>query len=363
MYLTFLITKESEQNFTIDDILDGANQYTEPTKTYKTKTIITDQMPSNYNKEHFESILEYLKDLTTPFRKETIDSEYNTFYIPKKTGGLREINAPKQNLMQALKAMQYAFQYKLKTLAHNCAYAYVQHRSTIDALKKHQERDARWFLKLDIKDFFPSCNQEFVVKSLLKIYPFSTFSKEDIESFIWICFRENQLPQGTPMSPLLTNLIMIPIDYTIQQYAVEHHLTYTRYADDIIISNAAKWDWRETVSAIENIFINLNAPFTLKQEKTRFGSSAGRNWNLGLMYNKDKQITIGYKKKKQYKAMLNNLLISINSENPWKQEDLYYFQGITSYYLSIEPEYFTHIISKYEKAFNITLKEIYKLYL
>ena len=369
MYLTFIkpsnIPVQTNTNYSLNDVFAGVAyedpQYDTHYDTFKeTKTIITDRVPSTHNQEYFNSVLEELKALSERHEIDTINQEYDTFYIPKRTGGLREINAPKPPLMETLKQMQHIFQYKLKVLYHNTAYAYVPHRNIVDALKVHQKNNSRWFLKLDIKDFFPNCSEEFVTKSLHKIYPFSTFTEEDLSEFLWLCFRNDQLPQGTPMSPMLTNLIMIPIDYAIQNYVFENNLCYTRYADDIIISGYNKWDWNQTVLAINTIFRTLNTPFRIKDEKTRFGSSSGRNWNLGLMLNKDNKITVGYKNKKRYKAMLNNLMIAEASAHFWERDQLYHFQGITSYYTSIEPDYFKPLIKKYEEMYNITLREIYK---
>lgn len=371
MYLTFLLDKEerlTNQEFTLDDIFNGVNfnenrniqAFNNKKANYITKTIITARNPRSFNREKLQQAYEKLKLLAQNHNPETIMNEYSTFFIPKKTGGMREINAPTEQLMNDLRDMKELFQYDLKVLYHNAAFAYAPRRSIVDALKVHQRNNSKWFLKLDIKNFFPNCTQEFVVNQLRKIYPFNEFTEEQLNDFIWICFRNDSLPQGTPMSPMLTNLIMIPFDYAMQQYAFENHLVYTRYADDILISSYHKWDYTVTMQAINTAFETLNMPFVLKAEKTRFGSSAGRNWNLGLMFNKDNQITVGYKNKKRYKAMLNNLMIAETSGNFWDTNEIYYFQGITSYYKSVEPDYFNKLIEKYENTFNLTLKEIYK---
>ena len=368
MYLTFFKKPEgvvqTQRDYSINDVFSGVayQEYTPPitNQMLETKTIITANPPSSYNAERNRNILAKLQQLTQGFNPATIANEYETFYIPKKSGGLREINAPKENLMNALKEMKDIFQYELHILYHNSAYAYVQNRNSLKALQVHQKNHSRWFLKLDIKDFFPNCTQEFVVKSLKKIYPFALWTEQELNSFLWICFRNDSLPQGTPMSPMLTNLIMIPIDYALQNYAYENNLAYTRYADDIIISAHNNFDWRKIVEAVNTTFRTLQTPFQIKTEKTRYGSSSGRNWNLGLMLNKDNNITVGYKNKKNYKAMLNNLMIAETSANFWNTDEMHHFQGITSYYLSVEPDYFKPLIKKYEEMYNLTLREIYK---
>ena len=43
------------------------------------------------------------------------------------------------------------------------------------------------------------------------------------------------------------------------------------------------------------------------------------------MYNKDNKITVGYRNKKRYKAMLNNLFNDLTEQRQWTKDELYYF--------------------------------------
>lgn len=376
MYLTFFKNKLNNtsapiSNYTFEDLFNNKEFINQNITfenlsriNFETITVKTNNRPSSFNSRTLDNVKEQLISMTHKYLGMDMSEYYKKFYIPKKSSNeMREINAPVDLLMNDLKIMQSVFQYQLNVLYHNSAYAYVPHRNIKQALEQHTKNNSHWFLKLDIRHFFPSCNLEFVAKQLKKIYPFEYYSEDDIKSIIWICFLNNELPQGTPMSPMLTNLIMIPIDYAINKYAQENDLVYTRYADDIIISGYKKWDWRKTIEDINNILQTEETPFELKTEKTRFGSSAGRNWNLGLMVNKDNNITVGYRNKKKYKATINTLLTVYASGAPIDRDDLYHFQGITSYYSSIEPDYFKPLIRKYEKLYNVKLKEIYKQYL
>ncbi len=77
------------------------------------------------------------------------ESLYDTFHIPKKSGGLREINAPKPELMTALRELKTIFETQFFALYHTSAFAYVPGRCTIDSVKRHQKNDSHWFLKTD----------------------------------------------------------------------------------------------------------------------------------------------------------------------------------------------------------------------
>jgi hypothetical protein len=81
-------------------------------------------------------------------------SLYHTFHIPKSSGGLRRIDAPLPELMNALRELKTIFETQMFALYHTTAFAYVRGRSTVDAIKRHQRNESKWFLKLDLCDTF-----------------------------------------------------------------------------------------------------------------------------------------------------------------------------------------------------------------
>lgn len=287
-------------------------------------------------------------------------SLYDSFSIPKKTGGLRRIDAPKPELMMALRNLKTILESNgVNPGYHTSAFAYVPKRSTIDAVRRHQRNESWWFLKIDFSNFFGSTTIEFVRNMLKRIYPFSKVMSSDrgeaaLMRAIELCFLNEGLPQGTPISPMLTNLIMIPVDYKITKMLngrKETRFVYTRYADDIIISGKYQFDYENVISEIRKILDEVCAPYIIKHEKTRYGSRAGSNWNLGLMLNKDNQITIGYKKKHRLRAMLYNYIVDRKNGVMWSIEDIYTMRGQLSYYTMVEPEYVKQTIEYANKKY------------
>lgn len=280
---------------------------------------------------------------------------YRTFYIPKRSGGLRRIDTPEQRLMCALRQLKGLLEENMFALYHTSAFSYILGRCAVDAIKRHQANESKWFLKIDFANFFGSTTLEFVMSMLSTIFPFSQImtiqcGREELTKAISLAFFNGGLPQGTPISPFITNVMMIPIDHRLSNSLrnfEKNRFVYTRYADDIIISSQYDFDKDKVQEHVIKVLQEFNAPFTIKPEKTRYGSSSGRNWNLGVMLNKDNQITIGYKKKKQFKAMLDNYVRVKQSGGSWDAHDVQVLRGLISYYRMVEHDYIDYVISTY----------------
>lgn len=297
-------------------------------------------------------------------RKEDRRNLYREFRIPKSSGGFRRIDAPCIELKEALRELKGIFEAAYDPKYHTSAFAYITGRCPADAVKRHQRNGSWWFLKTDFSDFFGSTTFPFVMDMLSKIFPFSEVMKipggrEELRKAIDMCFLDGGLPQGTPISPFLTNVIMIPIDFRLSNDFLNNdgrlwggnHFVYTRYADDIDISCKGQFDWREIVDHIRSVLAVFNAPYQVKDEKTHYGSRNGRNWILGLMLNKDNKITIGHKKKKTYRAMIHNYAKAKMNGGRWSLEDLQYTIGLTSYYKNVEPDYIQGEAEKFKAKY------------
>ena len=102
-------------------------------------------------------------------------------------------------------------------------------------------------------------------------------------------------------------------------------------------------------------------PFRIKKEKTRYGSIAGQNWNLGLMLNKDNNITVGTQRKSDFKHSVFNLLMDYKKGVAWTPEDKLQLRGMYSYLHNIEPDYTTGVIAYYEKKVGCSWEQAIKV--
>ena len=330
------------QNFQAQTIL---NTNVSNTRTYAYETV-SEHFTSRIDTDALIRKLVRFNDQTEALRAQERSTLYETFHIPKKSGGLRRIDAPKPELMNALRNLKTIFEEDFHALYHTSAFAYVKNRCTVDAVKRHQKNNSKWFGKLDLHDFFGSTTLDYVIKMFSMVFPFSEIVKfpngeAELRKALDLAFLNGGLPQGTPLSPLITNVMMIPVDYKLANAVRDfdkQRFIYTRYADDFIISSKVDFDVHRVEKLVVDTLHEFGAPFTINESKTRYGSSAGRNWNLGVMLNKDNEITVGHKKKRQFQSMLYNYITDKRKGISWPREDIQTMQGLHSYYRMVEPE-------------------------
>ena len=157
--------------------------------------------------------------------------------------------------------------------------------------------------------------------------------------------------------------MMIPVDYKLANGFRDFNrqrFVYTRYADDFLISSKFDFDFREVEKFIVDVLASFNAPFTIKSAKTRYGSSAGSNWNLGVMLNKDNQITIGYKKKRQFQAMLSSFVLDTQHGTAWPLEDIQQLEGYRNYYRMVEGEAIDALVSHIGEKYGVNIPKMIK---
>ncbi|OKH30196.1 RNA-directed DNA polymerase [Nostoc calcicola FACHB-389] len=158
------------------------------------------------------------------------DKRYKTFEISKKSGGIRQISTPITALKIIQKKLNQVLQtvYEIKPSVHG----FVTGKNIVTNAQAHTKK--RYVLNLDLTDFFPSINFG-RVRGMFMATPYGLHP--DVATVLaQICCHNNQLPQGAPTSPIVTNMICAKMDSQLQRLAKEYKATYTRYADDITFS-------------------------------------------------------------------------------------------------------------------------------
>lgn len=403
-YITIPI-EPKQQQLSFEDIMYGLSKPLIPAKdTYDTRTVYREFTPrklyENTNVNELIMSLETFNDLY----KDLIDtpdksSLYTSFNIPKKKGGYRRIDKPCDRLSLALKTLKLLFERKFYANYHTSAFAYIKHRCPKFAIERHQANQSKWFLKTDLHNFFGSTTLEFSMSMLKMIFPFNLVieipsGKTALERALSLAFLNGGLPQGTPFSPMFTNIVMTPIDHAISKICREHkpYICYTRYADDMVFSAVSDFEKRSTIIKIRElgglydktnnvntlnkikelieqtnflkdivaILKRAGAPYEMSYKKTLFVNSNGSNWILGAMLNKDNRITLGQDKRNSLKVDIYNFMKDFSNGRTWSAQETMELSGRIAYHLSIEQSDTNKILKKYSDKFGRSVKSTIK---
>jgi len=217
-------------------------------------------------------------------------THYRSFVIPKgKNKAGRRIDAPRVALKIVQKWLSVQLQEVFEPADH--VYGFVSGRSHLDAAIVHA--NARWLFSVDIENFF-STTPEPLVASSLQHAGFSAKGAALIARLA--CFR-GALAQGSPSSPVLSNLCFQEMDALLSQLASTYGVRFTRYADDIVFSGIDSDSCPpQLINDIKNLF--SMSVWQLAEHKTSVVSLPSRLKVHGLLVHGEKpRLTKGYRNK------------------------------------------------------------------
>ncbi|QJB43707.1 reverse transcriptase domain-containing protein [Dolichospermum flos-aquae] len=176
---------------------------------------------------------------------EQVDEIYREFKIPKKSGDVRTIRTPISS-SERYKIYEGEGYFPLldiqKKLSKEilqpvyqpkpCVHGFTAKKSIVTNAKAHTKK--KYVLNLDIQDFFASINFE-RVRAMFMAQPYNANDKV-ANLLAKICCYKDQLPQGAPTSPIVSNMVCAKMDRQLLELAKKHKATYTRYADDVTFS-------------------------------------------------------------------------------------------------------------------------------
>ncbi|MDQ2898730.1 MAG: retron Ec67 family RNA-directed DNA polymerase/endonuclease [Acidobacteriota bacterium] len=184
-----------------------------------------------------------LSGLTAIVYATSTADKYKAFEIPKRGGGTRLVNAPNEKLKLLQQKLSLLLQDCLdeitgqKARKDNVAHGFKRKRSILTNAKQHRHR--RWVLNLDLHEFFPSIHFGRVRGYFIQDRNFAL--PANIATLIaQIACDGKALPQGSPCSPVISNLVAHIMDMHIVRLAADVGCMYSRYADDLTFSTNKK---------------------------------------------------------------------------------------------------------------------------
>lgn len=249
------------------------------------------------------------KDLTYLLYVKKDLEKYSQFSIPKKSGGIRDIFAPIAELKSLQRKLATALEEcisDIETLTNRknkASHGFRPGKSILTNASAH--RNKRYVFNVDLKDFFPSITGQRVRGFLIKDRNFA-FDASVATTIAHIACRDGKLPQGSPCSPVISNMIAGVLDVHLSRLAKVHGCIYTRYADDITFStnkqdfpvdvayrdNANEHCWK--VGAELHRLI-LRSGFSVNENKTRMQYRDSRQQVTGLVVNEKVNVSAEYR--------------------------------------------------------------------
>ena len=231
------------------------------------------------------SLTDKVEDLSSLAQARRRMLMYKEFDIPKRTGGTRRITAPTGKLKDVQKCISVlvAPYYQVP----DCVHGFAEGKSVASNASMHTAKN--YVLNIDLKDFFPTITYIRVVKSLKEL----GFNDEVSDIIARLCtipmwdeqsqMLRNSLPQGSPASPLLSNIVCSTLDRRLTDLARRHRVTYTRYADDMTFSSNHSVYAKDSSFLQELKDIVRSCGFKINEKKTRLQKNGSKQEVTGLI--------------------------------------------------------------------------------
>ena len=273
----------------------------------------------------------------------TAPQRYKNHYIVKRHDrGLRLISQPTAELkhLQRLVVRKELMRLPINDSA-------VGYRTGL-SIKSHAapHANAKYLLKLDFKNFFPSIKEDALYYCLRRDTDFS-------ETELWLliqllCRWEKkeqtlQLSIGAPSSPFVSNYLMWEFDCAIGKICCEQDVRYTRYADDLAFSTSSPKVLDLIHQEVQQLLGKLSyLNLTLNDEKTVNVSKKNNRSLVGLTLTNEGSASIGREKKRLIRAKMHRLSLGLLSI-----QDIAKLQGNLAFIYAIDPEFVRGLCARY----------------
>lgn len=289
-----------------------------------------DMMPVQTLRQHilenWSSIKEHILDGTyEPHPVRRIE-------IPKPDGGVRLLGIPTvtDRLIQQAIAQVLSRLYDPSFSDHS--YGFRPGRSAHDAVRKAKgyiREGYRWTVDMDLEKFFDKVNHDRLMSTLAKRIddkPLLKLIRKYLQSGVLIngiVLDTNEgTPQGGPLSPLLSNIVLDELDIELEQRG--HR--FVRYADDCNIYVKTKRAGERVMESIQS-FIEMKLRLKVNEKK----SAVDRPWKrkfLGFSFTSNKEPKVRIAKESQVR-MKNKIRKITSRKMPYPME--YRIQKLNQY--------------------------------
>ena len=248
------------------------------------QNLLNNHMPVIFDFKHLSLLLGLESAALAFYMFADEDFFYKETAIPKRNGGIRIIDIPSERLKSIQKWILNKILYNIDI--HECCYGFCRGKSIYDNALLHTNKDC--VLNLDLKNFFPSIKQS----EVFNIFYNKGYTKRVSYYLAKLLTKDGRLPQGSPASPMISNIVAKHLDMRLYKLARCYKVSYSRYADDITFSGAS--NVKNLIPIVTEII--REEGFEVNEKKTRYAYYYQRQEVTGLIVNKKVSISKEYMK-------------------------------------------------------------------
>ncbi|PIF30638.1 RNA-directed DNA polymerase [Flavobacterium sp. 9] len=281
-------------------------------------------------------------------RKVSKINHYHTFELEKKSGGKRKISAPKAKLKEIqtwiLENILHKIPYTIE------AHGFIKERSIVTNAMPHVNKDI--VVNIDLKDFFPTVTHkrvkglfhkigysEEVATILSLLCTYSEINETTLDGVTYyVQSGERKLPQGSPASPAISNMIVYKMDQKIKGLAKKLNFSYTRYADDMSFSTTEENSQNVSRLLFFTKKIIESEGFIIHPDKVHVMRKGMQQKVTGVVVNK--KLNVDRIQLRKFRAVLHNI-----EKNGWKDQQwgkaihlINAIEGYINYVNMVNPE-------------------------
>jgi RNA-directed DNA polymerase len=265
-----------------------------------------------------DNLKTYLAANWNQVRKELLSGTYQPkpvkrVEIPKPGGGTRKLGIPTVLDRFIQQAIQQVLQSEWDSTFSEHSYGFRPGRSArqaVEQARNYIRGGYRYVVDLDLEKFFDQVNHDILMdrvakrvadKRVLKIL--RAYLNAGILENGLVQPTEEGVPQGGPLSPLLSNLMLDELDRELER----RKLHYVRYADDCNIYVASERAGQRVMESITN-FLSKRLRLRVNQEKSAVGKPSKRKFlGFSFILGAEPKIRLANQSKERFKRKIREL--------------------------------------------------------
>ena len=263
--------------------------------------VVSNQGAAGVDGMGVEELLPYLQGSWARIKEELVSGRYQPggirmVEIPKASGGKRQLGIPTVVDRMIQQALQQVLSPLYEPTFSEHSYGFRPGRSTHGAIQKareYQREGRRWVVDMDLAKFFDEVNHDRLMSRLairVKDKRVIRLIRKYLQAGMMIDGlvqqREKGTPQGSPLSPLLSNIVLDELDKELERRG--HR--FGRYADDCNIYVKSRKAGERVMASI-TLFVEEKLKLKVNREK----SAVARPWQrkfLGYSFTQHKEARI-----------------------------------------------------------------------